>query len=358
MKNPSTEKQTPLERQLTVVVAWLAHHSDQFARALLRRFFDGDTEALGAMSDELRLGARTWGMLRAVNGITGPLYPDITISASNRAFELIIEMKVDADVHLSCELEGRLLYQPDAYVYSWIHNYDASLEAIVRRVGMLTREGVARERAGPELWPELADYRAAAVTWSDLRDDLRGLLDRGEIEADVRTVGHEVVEAIDNFVLATAVPGIVDKLKFLPPELAWGYRVLELLGPSLAEALPGGTLKQSFSLGAKHVYIGCNVYFTGSEGERCVWLQVSPADGGYSVAGRPVSMWALEQTDHGPWSPEIRRRAIASGFRDETDIPGYKAFRRGFPMKDLELRGDEAAQSGWLLGELAPIFAA
>ena len=353
MKTPATEKQTPLERQLTIVLAWLAHHSEQFARALLRRFFDGDAEGMSAMSGGgLRLGARTWGTLRAVGGVTGPLFPDITITGSGRAFELIVEMKVDAGVHASGELDGRTLYQPDAYAYSWIHNYDGSEEAIVRRVGTLTREGV-----GVELLPELAAWRAADVRWSEVRDDLNGLLDRGEIEHDARTVAREALQAIDDFVLATAVPGIELKLKLLPPELTWGYKVLALLGPSLAEALPGGTLKQSFSLGTKHVYVGCSVYFTTEEGERCVWLQVSPVGAGYAVPGRPVCLWAVEQADHGSWPNDIRERAIISGFGNETDQAGYKALRRGFPMEPLISLGDEAAQAGWLLGELVVALA-
>lgn len=353
MKNPATEKQTPLERQLTVVVAWLAHHSEQFARTLLRRFFEGDDEASAALAvDGLRIGARTWGTLRPVDGVTGHLFPDITITASDRAFELIIEMKVGAEIHVSGDLDGRTLYQPDAYAYSWIHNYDAAKEASVRRVGTLTREGV-----GVELLPELASWRAGAVRWSEVRDDLSGLLDRDEIEAEVRTVAQEVLEAIDNFVLATAVPGIEAKLELLPPELSWGYQVLALLGPALAEALPDGALKHSFTLGKKHVYVGCNVYFATAEGERCVWLQVSPADGsGYGVSGQPVCLWAVEHKDSGLWPNELRERALAAGFRAERDDQHYTALRRGFPMEVLGSLGDEAAQAGWLLGELVPIL--
>ena len=348
MKNPTTEKQTPLERQLTIVVAWLAHHSEQFARALLGRFFAGHAEGLAALSGGgLRIGATTWGTLRRIDGVTGPLYPDITITGSGRAFELIVEMKVDAGVHVSGELDGRTLYQPDAYAYSWIHNYDGSNEAIVRRVGTLTRAGV-----GVELRPELEACRAADVRWSDVRDDLKSLLDRGGIEAEVRAVAREALEAIDDFVLATAVPGIELKLESLPSELTWGYKVLVLLGPSLAGALPGGTLKQSFSLGSKHRYIGCNVYFTTPEGERCVWLQVSPVGAGYAVPGRPLCVWAVEQADNGLWPNDIRERAISAGFRNETDAAGYTALRRGFPMEQLVSLGDEAAQAGWLLCEL------
>lgn len=351
MKNPATEKQTPLERQLTVVVAWLAHHSEEFARALLRRFFDGDAEALAAIRpDGLQIGARTWGTLRPVNEVTGHLYPDITITGSDRAFELIIEMKVDAGVHPSGEFDGRTLYQPDAYAYSWAHNYDASKEAIVRRVGTLTRDG-----AGVKPWPDLASWRAADVRWSDVRDDLHALLDEGEIEDAVLTVAQEVEDAIDDFVLATAVPDIEAKLAALPPELTWGHGVLVLLGPSLAEALSGGKLKR-FTLGKTHVYVGCNVYFTTAEGERCLWLHVSPAEGGYSVPEWPVCLWAVEQKDFGRWPSGVRERASREGFEDRADIHSNVSFQRGFSMHELQARGDEAAQAGWLLGELVAVL--
>jgi hypothetical protein len=353
MKNPASERQTPLERQLTVVVAWLAHHSELFARAILLRFFDGDAKALATMSgDGLRIGARTWGTLRPVPGLTGPLFPDITITGSARAFELIVEMKIDAGVHTSGQLSGRMLYQPDAYAHSWIKNYDPSREAGVRRVGTLTREGV-----DVELLPEFAAWRAAPVRWREVREDLNGLLERGEVEVEVRTVAQEVLEAIDDFVLATAVPGIEAKLEHLPPELTWGYRLLALLGPSLAEVLPGGALKQGLSLGAKHVYIGCNVYFTTAEGERCLWLQVSPAGGGYAIPDTPVSLWAAEQADHGRWPGAIRQQAVGAGFREETDNAGYRALRRAFPMETLISLGDETAQAGWVLGQLVATLA-
>lgn len=351
MKNPATEKQTPLERQLTVVIAWVAHHSEQFARALLRRFFDGDAEALAALSHQgLQVGATMWGTLRPVNGVTGHLFPDITIAGSDRAFELIVEMKVDAGLHPSGEVDGRTLYQPDAYAYSWAHYYDPAKEALVRRVGTLTRDG-----PGVELWPDLAPWRAADVRWSDVRDDLRALLHGGKIENGVGTVAHEVLDAIEDFVLATAVPGIEAKLASLPPELTWGYRVLALLGPSLAEALPGGKLKR-FTLGKTHVYVGCNVYFTTDEGERCLWLHVSPAEGGYSIPKSPVCLWAVEQTDFGRWPPGVRERAAREGFEDRPDIHGNVSFQRGFRMNELQAQGDEAAQAGWLVGELVAVL--
>ena len=51
-------------------------------------------------------------------------------------------------------------------------------------------------------------------------------------------------------------------------------------------------------------------------------------------------------------------RAGVAGFSEEKDSAGYKALRRGLKMEQLvSLGGDESAQAGWLLGEIAPIFA-
>src|SRR3954468_24009887 len=136
MKNPETEFVHPLERQVTIVLAWLLHHSPLFATALLRRFFARDEEALAALENAPTLGARPWGTLRPLPG-TGHLYPDISVAGAGQSFELLIEAKVDASIH-AWQMPAGPLYQPDAYIRSWRDNYDSANEARVRRVATLT----------------------------------------------------------------------------------------------------------------------------------------------------------------------------------------------------------------------------
>jgi hypothetical protein len=50
---------------------------------------------------------------------------------------LIVEVKAGAEIHYWDLADGRL-YQPDAYLRSWLDNYDPAREARVRRIATLT----------------------------------------------------------------------------------------------------------------------------------------------------------------------------------------------------------------------------
>ena len=49
MASPTLESLQPPDRQSTVVLAWLVHHSRVFATSLLERFFAGDQVALASL---------------------------------------------------------------------------------------------------------------------------------------------------------------------------------------------------------------------------------------------------------------------------------------------------------------------
>jgi len=57
MGNPATAKQRPLERQATIVLAWLLDHSRRFADEVLRRWFPDVVEITGQPT---AVGARAW----------------------------------------------------------------------------------------------------------------------------------------------------------------------------------------------------------------------------------------------------------------------------------------------------------
>ena len=127
MASPTTEALAPLERQATIVLAWLLHHSSVFSRALVRCFLAED-DALAAVEAPLeRIGARAWGTLRPIAGVTKKsIYPDLSIAGSGRSFELLVEIKVGAGTHSWDVGDGSKLSQPDAYLRSWLENYDES----------------------------------------------------------------------------------------------------------------------------------------------------------------------------------------------------------------------------------------
>jgi hypothetical protein len=339
---PTTEKLSPLERQVTVVLAWLVHHSREFALGLLERFLAGDEEALAATRrPKTVIGARAWGTLRKLEGLTGDLYPDLTIAGSGRSFELIVELKVDAELHSWKLSDGMRLYQPDAYLRAWTENYDPDGEAIVRRLGTLTRNG-----PGIELEP--SPYRAANLRWEDVRELLGGLLEEGKVETEVLAVALDAAAAIDERILKLGKPPPIND-----PAMAWGYTLLTLLAPAIAERLPQGSLGRG--IGVFRDYVGRYVYFETSSGQQRLHVFVTPREGRYNVPGHNSSLWICETPDT-PWPASLGGLADGVGVPVVKDRAGYKSHRLGLEVAQIEAAGDEQAQLTYVLAEAAPLL--
>jgi hypothetical protein len=333
MKSPATDKQHPLERQATIVLAWLLDRSDAFTRAFLTLCLADDESAQAAVHSASTIGARAWGTLQPIDGLTGYLYPDITITGSDRAFELLLEIKVDASVHGWPVVEGTVL-QPDAYLRSWLDNYAPETEALVRRIGTLTKAG-----PGVAFDDLLAAYRARDVTWREVRMLLSSMLTDGKLDPDVSRIAEDTIDAIDSVVLATAA-GCPPELV---PELAWACEHIPAMLARLCELVPGGTLKQQPRYVASSNYVGGNLFFGTPDGERCLWVYVTPPDWPYHAGDGEISLWAAEQTDHGRWPPALADRAIASGFAMLHPKTQGIGLRRAWPLADLMLAGDADA---------------
>jgi hypothetical protein len=335
MKSPATEKQHPLERQATIVLAWLLDRSEVLSRAVLSRFFADDEVALEAVAEAERIGTRAWGTLRPVDGLTGHLYPDLTISGSARTFELIVEVKVDANLHGWPIVDGVLL-QPDAYIRSWLANYAAESEATVRRIGTLTKS-----RPGVSLDPQFAPYRAADLRWSDVRSLLNDLSAQGSLEPNVKAVSDDALVAIEEVLLVkpTSAPCPQD----LTPELAWACSFVRELALRLQTLLPSGTIKTAPRYVPSANYVGGNVYFSTPAGERCLWVWATPPGWPYHAGDGEMAVWLGEQTDKGRWPPELLARAAAAGFSVvEPKTPGI-GLRRPWPLAELQRMGEETA---------------
>lgn len=335
MKSPATEKQHPLERQATIVLAWLLNRSDAFCRELLSRFLVGDDEAVAAVARTKTLGARPWGTLRPLPGLTGHLYPDLTISGSDRSFDVIVEIKVDAELHGWPTVEGVVL-QPDAYLRSWLENYEPDKEAVVRRIGTLTKTGL-----GVSLDPAYDSYRAADLLWSDVRFMLEGALQAHEIGPFEAAVAEDVLVALDEVVLAKPAPGGCPP--DLSAELAWACSLVQLLVDALARDLPGGTAKSAPRYVASSNYVGGNVFFATSQGQRCMWVWSTPPGWPYHAGDGEMAIWLGEQTDHGPWPSDLLVTANGAGFsRMEPKTQGI-GIRQGWALTELQQLGEDAA---------------
>lgn len=342
MKNPHTELVHPLERQVTIVLAWLLYHSPTFATALSRLFFSDDEEALAELESASALGARAWGTLRPLP-VTGYLYPDVSIAGAGHSFELIVEVKVDASIHAWETPEG-LLHQPDAYIRSWRENYDFTTEARVRRVGTLTKNG-------PGITLDDDMMRASDVTWKETRELLGDLLEQGEIERDVVAVAVDFAAALDQFVLKAVETPQTDDLN-----LAWGYVLFHELVPELAARLKGGATKTK--PGLHEDFVSAYVYFDADGATYRLWVAVTSAGGRYNVVGAKARLW-LREVAESKFPPKLAERFQAAGFTPTTSIVPSKSLRVGIDVAEVQAAGDEDEQLAfaleWMLRTLEPI---
>jgi hypothetical protein len=347
MRNPHTEFAHPLERQVTVVLAWLLHHSPSIARNLTRKFLVDDHDALEQLERTSVLGARAWGTLRPLlQPKTGHLYPDLSIAGSERSLELLVEVKVDAEIHWWTTEDG-LLYQPDAYIRSWRENYDSDAEARVRRVGTLTK-------TGPGVALDHDEMRARDVTWKETRALLAELLANGEIEREVVAVAVDFVSALDEFVLKPAkTPQTND------PSLAWGYGLFQKLVPQLAARLVNGEMRTK--PGLHEDFVSAYVYFNADGATQRLWVAVTSEGGRYNVSGAKARLWLSEVTES-KFPPALAERFRMVGFTRTDNIARYpKTLRLGVDVAEVQAAGAEEAQLAfaldWMLRALEPIGA-
>lgn len=116
-----------LEDQATTVLAWLIDRSPLIARSVLRLFLDsvGDVGRI--------VGAETQVSLPKPGG--GALRPDLSICVSDRALQLLVEVKAASDFSVHPEFGGRR--QDEVYRHLWCSPSQA--DAKLRAVGTLTR---------------------------------------------------------------------------------------------------------------------------------------------------------------------------------------------------------------------------
>lgn len=338
MGNPATAKQHPLERQATIVLAWLLDHSRRIADEVLERWFP---DVVAAVERPTTIGARSWGTLRPLPE-TGSLYPDLSIIGSDRSFEILVELKIDAEIHYWPLDNGTRLYQPDAYWRSWHQNYPAEGEAETRRIATLTRSGTG-------VPDDERQFAWVDLRWAALGGVLEELIYAGEIEAEVAGVAKDVHAAIDQLVLkpATRKPDLED------PLLLWGYELLADLGPQFAVRLPAGYMSRQ-KPGVYGDYVGTIVYFE-SDGIRVgLWLYVTDAGTRYAPPEekRPC-LWVCRYEG---WPKALVDHLASSGFVSVRDREGYVSERVAVPVDEIRTAGDLPEQVAHVLGRLGPLI--
>jgi hypothetical protein len=243
--------------------------------------------------------------------------PDLALAGNARSFELIIENKVAAAPHDYECLNGchdpPLIPQQEAYALAW-ELCPAEGDARVRRVSVLSRDPIERGEASA--------LRGADISWLDVRNLIRELVDEASSDGDVGAVASDFLDVLDERVLAQTKPSVagaksIDSIEH--PVLIWGAELLAELLPSLATQLDGrhsGPL-----LNGRSFYAGGYVRFDALSGqELSLWFCVTEAGRPYSVPGFQDGLWIVRD---GSWPAASRETLKTSGFAKQVDQAGY-----------------------------------
>lgn len=340
MTQPASVLQHPLENQLSEVLAFLIDRSPDFARGFLR-LCEGDRD--GA----LRIAVERAGAIRTRTRISLPapapeglpkratLFPDISIEGDNRSFQIFVEVKVDAEPHITT-IAGHRLLQPDAYAAAWRQISDVGA-AKVRRVCTLTRAVTddldpSDVRADPWRW--------AAVTWQQVVE-LIDLLLKDDAEPQLSLILGELHSIIVNVVCQ----GDIDPDEWASVQRI-GRTVLDALVEELTSLRPDA--QPSTVVTARIDYVGRYVTVPMQGGRLRLWLYATPQGGRYNVVNEQASIVIAISDQPGEWQhgPDYLTNAA-----QQLDLPvrrdnaGHHLPRRAYPLM-LGLDPEQAAARG------------
>lgn len=279
---PAWEQHHQLENQATIVLAWMIDRSPAIGRSLLDLWLD-DVD----LAEDAVIGARSQ------IEFPSKLRPDISVEVSDRAVQLLIEVKVGA--HFA---EHAGLVQDDAYRAEWSGMREG--EADVRAVGTLTRDA---SDLPDEV--DLRSLRARDVTWRGLRMTLDELAESGSLEAPVEDLVGSFCEAIDLHIDVASVDEGA-----LPDFLARAAPLVEAVAAKLGQSL--GTAP-SITHGAH--YAGAKLSYQALDGKPVVLRIVAGVPGGSMtpIGAEPTLLVGVGRDHHILLKGEDRSRALTAG---------------------------------------------
>lgn len=298
MTQPASVLQHPLENQLSEVIAFLIDRSPRFASGFLR-LCDGDRDGALRVAVERAeaVGARTRISLPAPapEGLPkrATLFPDISIEGDNRSFQIFVEVKVDAEPHVTT-IAGVELLQPDAYAAAWRQIYDVEA-AKVRRVCTLTRAvtDVLDPTGGrSDTW------RRVAVTWRQVGELIDHLLE-DEAEPQLSIILGELRSIIDTVVYQVEIDP--DQWEFVQTT---GRIVLDALVEEFTRLRPDA--QPSSAVTVRTDYVGRYLTVPVNGQPLRLWLYATPEGGRYNLVNEQASILIAiaDQPAEGPRQPE------------------------------------------------------
>jgi hypothetical protein len=331
MRVPSTHRVRPEENQFSEALAWALRRAATLARDFALLFVAGDTEAEQAVRSAAQIGVDTRITVRGPSGKA--IFPDLSLCGSDRSFQLLVEVKVDATFHEYDLPDGASVSQPVAYAHA-LECEPAASSARVRRVGTLSKDPAAVPK-------DAHPIRGRDVSWAQVRD----LLAASDAPPRAESVFGDLRRAITIRILPTRpLPDEVE------PLLKWGESLLAIVLPELARVARGTTRRPLLRRGAKELYAGGYVDYLTPDGHGlAMWVYVSPEGAAYSVPGEPGAVCIQPNwNDTAPVSDRLSR-----AFLHDRDIAGYDAWRQWLPVAEVEAAGDLTAQAALVIDVFA-----
>jgi hypothetical protein len=236
------------------------------------------------------------------------------VEGSGRAFQLLLEVKVDSDFH-EVVLDGEPLLQPDAYAVAWRKSLESG-PAEVRRVATLTKKGPGLDEADP--------WRRAELTWSAVSTMLHESLRDKHFDAGMTRIAEEFRDAVRVLILRPG-PDAADILN----AHRIGEPLIAQLSAKLLSEITGARGRQQTQLRADHV--SRYVQLPGRDyGPVTLWLLATPSGGRYALPGDPagsvcIQIYGPERGQVLAASPALRaEEAGFSGVRDNDGWPGHR----------------------------------
>jgi hypothetical protein len=306
---------------MSEVLAFMIDRNEAFARAFLVLCADGsDTQLEDAVVGAISIGARTQISLPAASPDGLPqrttLFPDISIDGAGQAFQLLVEVKVDAALHTTV-ISGVAFEQPDAYIHAWRRLREPEPPR-VRRVCTLTRDQLHDGASDP--------WRGASVSWHGVA----GLL-KGESAVSTAPELALIAEELVTLIHTVVYPPAID-----PTELAYITEIgAVILGSFVTEIQRAHPASMASASHAQRDYVGRYVTLPVAGDQLRLWLYVTSAGGRYNVPGHGANVvWAIaDDRQTTAWQPErIEEVAGSLGLTLERDTVGYRRFGEFHPL--------------------------
>jgi hypothetical protein len=296
-----------IENQATCVLGWLVDRSPVFARELVALFVGDAVEVVEP------IGARTWISLAKPGG--GAVFPDLSIEAAAASLQLLVEVKVGSE--FAVYEDGTL--QPDYYRQRWLE-LPPGPEAAARAVGTLTRPGGTTP-------VDLARLRARDVTWSQVRDLLRDVLDAGALDASVALVAESFLEALVTQI-AVDPPDPATLAGWLAAHRDEAYEVANGVA-SLLRA-------DGVTTTSGRAFVGRRVRFDDVAGAPLfARVYAAKAGSGLTLAGWPDAIIVgIERDANGALDQPTSLLVEEAGFLRVKDTDGFWLHRQFWPLDD------------------------